>query len=199
MSDEIEKPFIVGLGGSTRAGSSTERAVQLALEAAEDLGATTELFDGPFLCALPHYGAGTTVHTPEQRRLIEAISRCDGVIVGSPGYHGTISGLIKNALDTLEALSKSTPVYLDGRAFGCIVTAYGWQACGTTLVTMRTIAHALRAWPTPLGVTINAIQPFLNEAGECTDEAVGKQLRLLAAQVVEFAHKSSALRRLAQP
>jgi FMN reductase len=197
MSKSEDAPFIVGLGGSTRPGSSTERAVRLSLDAAEALGATTRMFDGPFLCALPHYGAGTVVHTPEQRELIDAVSRCDGIIVGSPGYHGSISGLIKNALDTLEALSKSTPVYLDNRAFGCIVTAYGWQACGTTLVTLRTIAHALRAWPTPLGVTINAALPLFDEEGRCVDDAAAGQLKLVAAQTVEFARKSSALRRAA--
>ncbi|WP_158915760.1 NADPH-dependent FMN reductase [Caulobacter sp. S45] len=197
MSKSEDAPFIVGLGGSTRPGSSTERAVRLSLDAAEALGATTQLFDGPFLCALPHYGAGTTVHTPEQHALIDAVSRCDGIIVGSPGYHGSISGLIKNALDTLEALSKTTPVYLDNRAFGCIVTAYGWQACGTTLVTLRTIAHALRAWPTPLGVTINAALPLFDEEGRCVDDSAAAQLKLVAAQTVEFARKSSALRRAA--
>ncbi|MGC1305409.1 MAG: NADPH-dependent FMN reductase [Caulobacteraceae bacterium] len=193
----MDAPRIVGLGGSTRPGSSTERAVRLALAAAQEMGAVTEMFDGPFLATLPHYAAGTTVHTPEQRELIDAIARCDGVIVGSPGYHGSISGLIKNALDTLEALSQSTPIYLDNRAFGCIVTAYGWQACGTTLVTLRTIAHALRAWPTPLGVAINAALPLFDEHGHCVDEAIAAQLRMVAAQTVEFARKSTALRQAA--
>jgi FMN reductase len=193
----VDAPRIVGLGGSTRPGSSTERAVRLALAAAQEMGAVTEMFDGPFLAALPHYAAGTTVHTPEQRELIDAIARCDGIIVGSPGYHGSISGLIKNALDTLEALSQSTPIYLDNRAFGCIVTAYGWQACGTTLVTLRTIAHALRAWPTPLGVAINAALPLFDEHGRCVDEAIATQLRMVAAQTVEFARKSTALRQAA--
>ncbi|GLJ00677.1 hypothetical protein [Sphingobium sp. BS19] len=42
-------PFIVGIGGTTRAGSSTERALRSALDAAAARGARTYLFDGPFL------------------------------------------------------------------------------------------------------------------------------------------------------
>ena len=60
---------------------------------------------------------------------------------------------MKNAIDLLEDLRGDSRVYLDGRAVGCIVTAAGWQGCNTTLGAMRGIVHALRGWPTPLGVT----------------------------------------------
>ncbi len=167
--------------------------MRLALDAARENGADVVMFDGAFLSDLPIYRPEDSTRTPGQRELIDTIARCDGVIVGSPGYHGSISGLIKNALDTLEELSRSTPVYLDGRAFGCIVTAYGWQACGTTLVTLRTIGHALRAWPTPVGVTLNAAFPLFDEDGNCIDEKSAAQLKLLAAQTVSFARNTASL------
>ena len=189
-------PLIVGLGGSTRAGSSTERAVRLAPDAAREAGAETQMFGGLFLSALPIYGVGTTVHTREQCLLIDVVRRCDGIIVGSPGYHGSISGMIKNALDTLEVLSRENPAYLDGRAFGSIVTAHGGQACGTTLVALRAIAHALRAWPTPLGVTLNAIEPLFDAEGACLNENAAAQLKLLADQVVGFACNTVSTRRV---
>jgi FMN reductase len=150
------------------------------------------MFDGPFLASLPIFAPEIKTRTPNQRELIDTIARCDGIIVGSPGYHGSISGLVKNALDTLEELSRNTPVYLDGRAFGSIVTAYGWQACGTTLVTLRTIAHALRAWPTPMGVTLNAAFPLFDQDGQCIDEKVAAQLKLLASQTLSFARNTAA-------
>jgi FMN reductase len=197
MQSSTKKPLIVGLGGSTRPGSSTERAVRLALDSAKENGADVVMFDGVFLSQLPHYGPEITTRSSSQRELIDAVARCDGIIVGSPGYHGSISGLIKNALDTLEELSRSTPVYLDGRAFGCIVTAYGWQACGTTLVTLRTIAHALRAWPTPIGVTLNAALPLFDQEGNCVDEKAVAQLKLLASQTISFARNTAAFPRRA--
>lgn len=179
-------PLIVGIGGSTRPGSSTELAVRWTLDYAATLGARTIMFDGPFLTSLPHYAPGNHEKTEAERAFIEAIGACHGLIVGSPGYHGTVSGLIKNALDTIEELSGQSPAYLDGRAFGCIVTAKGWQACGTTLIALRTIAHALRAWPTPLGVALNVATPHFDAAGACTNAQAAEQLRLLARQVVGF-------------
>lgn len=198
MQTSTKVPLIVGLGGSTRSGSSTERAVRLALDNARETGAEVVMFDGPFLASLPIFAPEIKTRTSNQRELIDTIARCDGIIVGSPGYHGSISGLIKNALDTLEELSRSTPVYLDGRAFGSIVTAYGWQACGTTLVTLRTIAHALRAWPTPMGVTLNAAFPLFDQDGQCIDEKVAAQLKLLATQVLSFARNTAAFSSLPQ-
>ena len=46
MTTTKKTPFIVGLGGTVRANSSTERALRIALEAAEEAGARTLLFSG---------------------------------------------------------------------------------------------------------------------------------------------------------
>jgi FMN reductase len=78
--------------------------------------------------------------------------------------------------------------YLDGRAVGCIITASGWQAFGTTLTSLRTIIHALRGWPTPLGVTLNpSTQALFDEAGQFSEERNARQVELLVQQVVDFA------------
>jgi len=63
----------------------------------------------------------------------------------------------------------------------------GWQACGTTLVSLRMISRALRAWPTPFGAALNASTPLFETDGTCIDEAISKQLSLVASQVVDFA------------
>jgi FMN reductase len=68
---------------------------------------------------------------------------------------------------------------------GCIVTAAGWQGCNTTLGALRSIVHALRGWPTPLGVTLNTAGVRLfDPQGQCLDSQVEASLRLLAEQVV---------------
>ena len=84
---------------------------------------------------------------------VEAVRAADGLVIATPGYHGPVSGLIKNALDALDGLRDDERPYLEGRAVGCIVTADGWQACGTALASLRTIVHALRGWPTPVSYT----------------------------------------------
>ena len=187
MSNTEFTPFILGIGGTVRPNSSSEKALRVSLEAAERLGARTSLFGGEFLAKLPHYAPESTDRAEEERILVESVLACDGIIVATPGYHGSVSGPIKNALDIIEETARAERVYLEGRAFGIIVMAYGWQACGTTLVTMRSIAHALRAWPTPFGATINASTPIFDETGACRDAAIEGQLVLVAEQVVQFA------------
>ena len=180
-------PLIVGLGGTVRAGSSTERALIVALRAAEAAGAETKLFGGAFLATLPIFDPRPGSITPEQTELAEAVGAADGVIVASPGYHGSISGVIKNALDTLELTRDDARPYLQGKPVGTIITADGWQAAGTTLMALRSIIHALRGWPTPFGAALNAGTSLFDEAGECREAKDAWQLATVADQVMEFA------------
>lgn len=186
-------PYIVGIGGTTRANSSTERALRMSLAAATAEGATTLLLGAADL-DLPMYAPERAERTPAARRLVRELARADGVIVSSPGYHGAPSGLIKNALDYVEDLRDAEIPYLAGRAVGCIACAAGWQATTTTLVALRSVVHALRGWPTPLGVVINSAAETFTADGTIADDAAGQQLQVLGRQVVEFAR----IRRLAQ-
>lgn len=170
--------------------SSTEAALRIALSAAATAGARTALFDGAFLAGLPHYGTPEAAASDDANAFVEAVRGADGIILASPGYHGSVSGLVKNAIDYLEETSGDRRVYLDGLPVGLIATAYGWQAAAGTLTALRAIAHALRAWPTPYGAAICA-RPGLFEAGNCTDSSVSEQLCRVGEQVVRFARLGS--------
>ena len=181
------KPLIVGIGGTVRAGSSTEKALALALEQAESLGAETRLLGGAFLSRLPIFDPRPSEVTDAQQELADAVCDAHGVIVASPGYHGSISGVIKNALDTLELTRGREAPYLSGKPVGTIITADGSQAAGTTLMALRAIIHALRGWPTPFGAALNATSNLFDEAGGCQDAKDAWQLDTVAEQVMEFA------------
>jgi FMN reductase len=186
------RPLIVGIGGTIRPGSSTERALNVALRAAKAAGAETRLLGGDFLARLPIFDPRPGGATAEQLELAEAVRVADGVIVASPGYHGSISGVIKNALDTLELTRDDARPYFQARPVGTIITADGWQAAGTTLMALRAIIHAMRGWPTPFGAALNAGANLFDEAGECREPKDAWQLATVAEQVVEFAHMRGA-------
>jgi len=179
-------PFIVGLGGTTRAGSSSELVLRAVLAEVGKLGAETAIIAGPDL-VLPLYAPEDPTRDPKAQRLIELLRRADGVIISSPGYHGSISGMIKNALDYIEDMRADPEVYLDNRAVGCIACAYGWQATGSVLAALRSIVHALRGWPTPMGIAVNSTGKLFDPEGGCIDPALAAQLSLMATQVVSFA------------
>ncbi|MDR5829288.1 NAD(P)H-dependent oxidoreductase [Caballeronia sp. LP006] len=181
------QPLVVGIGGTTRPASSTERALAFSLRGAQESGARVQLFGGAFLHSLPHYAPEHRNLTDEQHELVEAVRIADAVIIATPGYHGGISGLVKNALDTLEELREDERPYLDGRAVGSIVTAYGWQAAGTVLTSLRSIVHALRGWPTPFGATVNTLETRFESADTCSDPKVVEQLRTVGRQASSFA------------
>jgi len=181
--EQIKKPFILGLGGTTNPVSSTEQALAIALKAAEDAGAETALFGSDRMMALPHYRSDPAGLNQTGEDLVALVRRADGLILSSPGYHGTVSGLVKNAIDYIEETAGDDRIYLDGLPIGLIVTAYGWQAVGSTLAALRSIVHSLRGWPTPMGVGINASGGIFND-GVCTEEGVNEQLRLVAEQVM---------------
>ena len=104
----------------------------------------------------------------------------DAIIVGSPGYHGSLSGMVKNALDYAELLRGDQRAYFDGMPVGLVATAGGWQAAVSTLAALRTVIHALRGWPTPLGVAINT-----GTGGDAVADAA-PQLAIMVDQILGF-------------
>ncbi len=183
-------PYIVGVGGTTAENSSSERALMTTLEHARSCGCEVQAFTSSAL-DFPNYG-GRGAMDPKARQLVEEIRRCDGLIISTPAYHGVMSGMIKNALDCIEELRSDQRPYLDGRVVGTIVCAYGEQAMGTTLSSLRSVVHALRGWPTPIGVTINSGEQRFDPEGHCTDQTVEARLRMLADQVIGFARMAQA-------
>jgi FMN reductase len=155
-------PVVVGIGGTTRLASTSERLVRAVLEAVERRGARTQMFCGQDLAKLPHYAPENPQRSPEQVDMVEAVRGADAIVIGTPGYHGGVSGLVKNAIDLLEDLRADRRCYFEGRPVGLLVTAAGWQSCGVTLSALRDIVHALRGWPTPLGLVVNTVadNPF---------------------------------------
>jgi FMN reductase len=181
-----DRLFIVGIGGTTRKDSASERSLRLALAAAERLGASTRLFDGASLPIEP-FDPGREGRSAQAAALVAALRRADGVIVATPSYHGSLSGLVKNALDYSEDLRDDPRPYLDGRAVGCIVVAEGAQAMGSTLIAVRSIVHALRGWPTPYAAAIDAKARPFGADGETPAANVAVAIDTVVRQVVEFA------------
>jgi FMN reductase len=187
----LSQPAIVGIGGTVRSDSTSEAALRVALASSQRAGGHIEFFAAADL-VLPFYDPRAAGRSESALRLLAALRAADGVIVSSPGYHGAISGLIKNALDYVEDMAEDDRAYLSGLPFGCIGIAYGSQAAVTVLANLRTIAHALRAFPTPYGAAIVA-GPSVFDHGRCIDADTREQLEMVGQQVVELARLDTRL------
>lgn len=175
----MSRPHIVALGGTTRAQSSTGRALSAALRMAEERGARTTLLTGDAI-GFPNFEPGCIEGDTNVDAFLTALRDADGIIVGSPGYHGTFSGMVKNALDYVELMAGDERPYFHGLPVGLIATAAGWQAAVSTLIGLRSVTHALRGWPTPLGVAINTAS-----GPNAIDEAEG-QIAIMVGQIFDF-------------
>lgn len=179
------RPRILAIGGTTRRGSSSEKALMIAVDQARRMGADVDQIVGPDLI-MPIFDPNAAEDETGANRLRAAVRQCDGVIVSSAAYHGGIPGVLKNLIDYIDDSDSERP-YLAGRAVGSIACAGGWQACGAVLASMRTLVHSLRGWPVPLGVTINSSESVFSNDGACLQADTEARLRELAKQVVEFA------------
>ena len=136
----------------------------------------------------PMYAPHLKDRSEKAKTFLAQLRRCDGLIIASPSYHGSISGLIKNALDYIEDLRESDRVYLDELPVGLIGCGAGWQGATQAVTHLRTMVHALRGWPTPMGAVLNSSAPLFNEKGECIEPGAEMQLKLVGEQVVQFAN-----------
>jgi FMN reductase len=184
----MKKPkLIVGIGGTTRSGSSSERLMRAVLARCVTRGAETVAFGGATLAELPHYAPDDPARSPVQQAFVDAVRNADGFVVATPGYHGGISALVKNALDLMEDTRGDARIYLDGCPVGLIVSAAGWQATGATLSALRDVVCALRGWPAPISLAVNSVEqrPF-DSTGELTDTDVAAAADLQAHQLLSF-------------
>jgi FMN reductase len=187
MINDENRPLVVGIGGTIGGTSSTERALRIALDSAGRQGFRTRLFGGEDMAQLPLYDPKASARTAQEQDFVDTIRQASALIIASPGYHGSISGVVKNALDLLEETARDEDrPYLADMPVGLIATAYGWQATGSTIAALRSIVHALRGWPTPFAAAINSAVTKFDEAGGANDQAVVEQLCLVGRQVARF-------------
>ena len=172
---------IVGLAGSLRPESATRMAVRCALLGAEKEGARTRLldlasYDLPFLGRDQEPKARDAVD-----RFLGDLRAADGIILGSPELHGSVSGVLKNALDLAD---RDT---FEGKMLGLSGVAGGRMGASETLSHLRTIGRALHAWVVPAQVSIAAADKAFNSRGEPVDADVRDRLLSIGRQVARFA------------
>jgi FMN reductase len=105
----------------------------------------------------------------------------DGVILGSPEIHGSISGVLKNALD-LTGIEE-----FEGKMIGLIGVAGGRMGASEALSHLRTIGRSLHAWVVPGQVSIGDSAEAFNLNGEPIDPEIGDRLKSVGRQVAHFA------------
>ncbi len=178
-----ESVRIVGICGSLRPGSYTRLAIRTALRGAAELGAQTELIDLSLHELVFCRGDKDDPSYPEGvHSLRRKIQSSQGIILGTPVYHGSFSGVLKNALDLMGFRE------FEGKMMGLVGVSGGRTGALHALDGLRVIGRVLHAWVIPEQVSIPEAWKAFDAAGNLQDPELEGRLLQVGRQVARFTY-----------
>ena len=179
---------IAALCGSLREGSFTRMALAIGLKAVEGPQCETDLIDLREFDLVFSDGRPGKAATPGVQRLHNRLRAADGVLIGTPEYHGSFSGVLKNAIDLT-----GFPEW-EGKMIGLIGISGGRMGAHNALNTLRDVGRALHAWVIPEQVSIPEAYTQFDNAGNLKDRNLEKRVQEVARQLARFTyiHKCAA-------
>jgi FMN reductase len=181
MAEDKHIIRVAGISGSLRRGSYTRRAVEIALAGAAEAGAGTRMIDLVEYNLVFRISVNEADYPPDVQRLRANVREADGVILGTPEYHGSFSGVLKNALDLMGSDE------FEGKMIGLVGVSGGRMGAFDALNGLRNIGRALHAWVIPDQASAPEAWRIFTDDGKITDPAIEGRLKEVGRQVTRFA------------
>ena len=173
---------IVGIIGSLRQDSYSAQAMQQVIEMVQAKGAETEILDLRTM-NLPFCDGGDEYPDyPDVERLRDTVKAADGLILATPEYHGSLSGVMKNALDLMSF------EHLSNKVTG-LVSVLGGQSNSNALNDLRVIVRWVHGWVIPEQVAIGQAWKAFDKEGKLVDEKLAERCDKFATSLVETTKK----------
>ncbi len=141
---------VLGIGSSLRNNASSTRALSITLDLARKYGAETRMLDLK-QNKLPLYDPSEDQSNFEIKKIKDDVVWADALILSTPDYHGSMSGVMKNFLDYFWA-------EFAGKTFGYVCASH--EKGLTAMDQMRTAVRQCYGWSMPYGVSINDSEDF---------------------------------------
>ncbi len=169
---------IVGITGSLRSDSYSALALQQAINRVQALGAEAEILDLREM-KLPFCDGGDKYPDyPDVEVLKSKVKAADGLILATPEYHGSVSGVMKNALDLMSF------EHLSGKVTG-LISVLGGQSNNNALNDLRIIIRWVHGWVIPEQIAIGQAWQVFNPEGKFTDKKLSERFDSFAQSLVE--------------
>jgi len=174
----MTQPHVVAVCGSLRDHSYTRLALEHALTGASAAGGTTELVDLREY-DLPPLDADFD-EQGDSAELVRVVDGADAVILGTPVYHGSYSGVLKNALDYcgFDEFGEKT--------VGLLAVA-GGSFPVTALEHLRTICRSLNSWVLPHQVAMPRVSSSFDGDDIASDD-LRERVERLGRDAVVYAN-----------
>lgn len=173
---------VVGISGSLRPDSYSQQALKLAAERVEALGAEVEILDLRQLQLPFCNGAKEYPDYPDVKRMQDAVAQADGLILATPEYHGSVSGVLKNALDLMSFDQLSNKVT-------GLISVLGGQSNSNALNDLRVIMRWVHGWVIPEQVAIGQAWKAFGSDGKILDENLSERFDQFAQSLVDNTRK----------
>jgi len=118
---------------------------------------------------LPLFSPDNWDFHPNAQYVLETVADADGLILATPEYHGSISGVLKNALDYMNASHVSGKPVLS-------VSSAGGPMGVSSLSNLQSIIRALHGINSPEWISIGAGNHSFGPDGAPSDEGIRERV-----------------------
>jgi NAD(P)H-dependent FMN reductase len=151
------------------------------LEGAEEVGAQIQLVDLKEYDLVFCSGKVSSDAPADVFRLRREVKAAHGIILGTPEYHGSFSGVLKNALDLMGFEE------FEGKILGLVGVSGGKMGALNALNSLRMVGRALHAWVVPEQVSIPEAWRVFDSSARWKRSGLDERLREVGRQVARFA------------
>ena len=184
-----EKPKILAFAGSARRESLNKKLIRAAAEIAESEGAEVTVVDFAEL-ELPLYELGyQTEHGVHENavKFRELLHAHDGFVISTPEHNGSISALLKNALDWASRAGGDEPALacFDGKPCALMAASPGGLGGMRSLAVARMVLNGFRILLLPDQLAVGNAEKLFDESGTLTDNSTRKKLQAVMQKLVK--------------
>jgi len=184
-------PKILALAGSLREGSYNKKLLKIAAEGAEKKGASVTIIDlrdypMPFMDQDIEEASGL----PENAiKIKELLWEHDALLIASPEYNSSISGVLKNTIDwaSRQADEKEKPLScFRGKSAAIMSASIGVWGGLRGLVHLRAILQNIGVLVLPEQQTVPLAQEAFNEEGRLRNSGRENRIADLGGSLSDF-------------
>lgn len=180
--DNGDNILVVGISGSLRPGSYTRMAIEIALQGAKEVGVKTQLIDlKDYHLAFCDGREDESTYPEDVMKLRKTVTEARGLLLGTPEYHGSFSGVLKNAIDLMGFDE------IEGKMIGLVGVSGGALGAANALSSLRTVGRALHAWLIPEQCSIPQASKEFDDSGKMKNADLQNRLKEVGRQVARFA------------